>query len=216
MTTAQVYTLTWSTPSTAYMKMNPQYCCLLLFSQHMHWDVRIVYQLMWPVTLTTCHAWLTHAPGTRSTSHVHFQINRENTCCAFAVSSLLWGVQTRSPVLISVGFLLDPEHLAHYIPCFINLILIDSRCFESSQPLRITSGLKTSFNRPLNYSDIGVFSGTMNVINIKPCMIVLLTDLSLFISLPVILTIFQYHSSVKQFLLILGFLLLLLLLFLSD
>ena len=42
------------------------------------------------------------------------------------------------------------------------------------------------------------FSDTINVINIKRCMMVLLIELFLFIPLSWTLTIFQGHSSVKQ------------------
>ena len=48
-----------------------------------------------------------------------------------------------------------------------------------------------------NY-DILFHSDTINVINVKHCMIVQ-TEFYLFISLPVILTLFQGHSCVKQF-----------------
>ena len=43
-----------------------------------------------------------------------------------------------------------------------------------------------------------IFSVTLNVINVKLCLMILLTELYLF-CLPVTLTIFQGHSSVKQF-----------------
>ena len=47
--------------------------------------------------------------------------------------------------------------------------------------------------------DIAVFSDTMNVRNVKLCMILLLVELYLFIPLLETLAIFQGHSSVKQF-----------------
>ena len=47
--------------------------------------------------------------------------------------------------------------------------------------------------------DIEIFSDAINVINIKLCMMVLLTELYLFIPLLVTLTIFQGYSHVKQF-----------------
>ena len=46
---------------------------------------------------------------------------------------------------------------------------------------------------------IGIFSDTINVINIKLCIIVLLIELYLYISISEMLTIYQGHSSVKQF-----------------
>ena len=54
------------------------------------------------------------------------------------------------------------------------------------------SGLVENFN-------IGIYSDTINVINVKLCMMILLTELYLFIPLSVTLTIFQGHSNVKQF-----------------
>ena len=53
------------------------------------------------------------------------------------------------------------------------------------------SGLVKNFN-------IGIFSDTINVINVKLCVMVLLMELDLFIPLPETLTIFQDHRSVKQ------------------
>ena len=47
--------------------------------------------------------------------------------------------------------------------------------------------------------NIGIFSDTINVINVKLCMMVLHIELNLFIILLVTLTLFQDHSSVKQF-----------------
>ena len=46
---------------------------------------------------------------------------------------------------------------------------------------------------------IGIFSDIINVIHGKLCMLVLLIELDLFIPLSMTLTIFQGHSSVKQF-----------------
>ena len=53
-------------------------------------------------------------------------------------------------------------------------------------------GLVENFN-------IGTYSDTINVINVKLCMMVLLIELYLFISLSVALTIFKGHSNVAQF-----------------
>ena len=53
------------------------------------------------------------------------------------------------------------------------------------------SGLVESFN-------IGIYSDTINVKNVKLCMMVLLVELYLFIPLSVTLTIFQGHSNVEQ------------------
>ena len=47
--------------------------------------------------------------------------------------------------------------------------------------------------------NVAVFSDTMNVINFKLCMMVLLIELYLFIPLLVPLTIFQGHRCVQQF-----------------
>ena len=44
----------------------------------------------------------------------------------------------------------------------------------------------------------GIFSDTVNVINVKLCMMVLLIKLYLFIPLSVTLTIFYGHSNVEQ------------------
>ena len=54
------------------------------------------------------------------------------------------------------------------------------------------SGLAQNF-------DMGIYSHTVNVINVKLCMMVLLLELYLFIPLSVTLTIFQGHSNVKLF-----------------
>ena len=47
--------------------------------------------------------------------------------------------------------------------------------------------------------NIGNYSDTIDVINVKLCMMVLLIELYLFISLSVALTIFKGHSNVAQF-----------------
>ena len=50
--------------------------------------------------------------------------------------------------------------------------------------------------------NVGIFSVTINVINVKHCMMVLYIELYLFITLSVIsllLTLFQCHSSVILF-----------------
>ena len=54
------------------------------------------------------------------------------------------------------------------------------------------AGLVENFN-------IGIFSKTMNVINVRLCMMVLHIGLYLLIILSMTLTLFQGHSSVKQF-----------------
>ena len=46
---------------------------------------------------------------------------------------------------------------------------------------------------------IWIYSDTINVINVRLCMVVLFIELYLFIPLWVALTIFQGHSNVKQF-----------------
>ena len=47
--------------------------------------------------------------------------------------------------------------------------------------------------------NVAIFSDTVNVKNVKLCIMVLLTELYPFIPLSVILIRFQGHSSVKQF-----------------
>ena len=47
--------------------------------------------------------------------------------------------------------------------------------------------------------NVAIFSDTVNVINVKLCMMVLLTELYMFMPLSVAFTIFQGHRSVKQF-----------------
>ena len=48
--------------------------------------------------------------------------------------------------------------------------------------------------------NVAIFSDTTNVINVKLCMMILLTELYPLIPLQMTLSIFQGHSSVKQFL----------------
>ena len=50
----------------------------------------------------------------------------------------------------------------------------------------------------INFS-IGIYSDTINVINVKLCLKVLLIEVYLLMLLSVTLTIFQHHSSVEQF-----------------
>ena len=57
-------------------------------------------------------------------------------------------------------------------------------------------GQKYGFVENVN---IVIFSHTINVINVKLCMMVLLIKLYLFISLSVTLTIFQGHSNIEQY-----------------
>ena len=47
--------------------------------------------------------------------------------------------------------------------------------------------------------NIGIFSDTINVINVKHSKMLLPSKLYLFITLSMTLTLFQGHSSVKQF-----------------
>ena len=47
--------------------------------------------------------------------------------------------------------------------------------------------------------NIGIYSDTINVINVKLCTMVLLTELYLFIPLSVTLTVFQGRTNVEQF-----------------
>ena len=54
------------------------------------------------------------------------------------------------------------------------------------------TGLVRNFN-------IGIYSDTTNVINVKLCMMVLLTELHLLMPHAVTVTIFQCHSNVEQF-----------------
>ena len=48
-------------------------------------------------------------------------------------------------------------------------------------------------------TNIGIYSDTINAINFKLCMVILLIEIYLFIPLSVTLTVFQSHSSVEQF-----------------
>ena len=54
------------------------------------------------------------------------------------------------------------------------------------------SGLVKNFNT-------GIYTDTINVVNVKPCMMVLLMELYLFLAFSVTLTIYQGHSNVKHF-----------------
>ena len=54
-------------------------------------------------------------------------------------------------------------------------------------------------SRLIKNFNIGIFSDTINLINIKLCMMVLPIELYLFIPLSVTFTIFQDHSNVKEF-----------------
>ena len=54
------------------------------------------------------------------------------------------------------------------------------------------SGLVENFN-------IRIYTDTVNVINVKLCIMVLLVEFYLFIPLLVTVTIFKGHSNVKQF-----------------
>ena len=47
--------------------------------------------------------------------------------------------------------------------------------------------------------NIGIYSDTINVINVKLCMMVLLIEFYLFIPLSMTLTILEGHSNVEQF-----------------
>ena len=51
------------------------------------------------------------------------------------------------------------------------------------------------------WKNLGIFSDTINVINRKLCMVVLLIELYLFIPLSVTRTVFQGHNIIEQFLL---------------
>ena len=47
--------------------------------------------------------------------------------------------------------------------------------------------------------NVAVFSDAINVINVELCMMVLLIEHDIFMSLSVALTIFQGHSNIEQF-----------------
>ena len=47
--------------------------------------------------------------------------------------------------------------------------------------------------------NIGVYSGNINLINVKLCMTVQLTEFHLFIPLSVASTVFRGHSNVEDF-----------------
>ena len=70
-------------------------------------------------------------------------------------------------------------------------------CLYSRETINIffvnqVSGLVKNLN-------IRIYSGTINVINFKLCVMVLNIVLDLFMPLSMTLTIFQGHSNVKQF-----------------
>ena len=48
--------------------------------------------------------------------------------------------------------------------------------------------------------NVASFSDTINVVNVKPCLMVLRSELDLFIPLSVTLSVFQGHSCIQQFL----------------
>ena len=63
----------------------------------------------------------------------------------------------------------------------------------------ITIFFVSYMSRLVENFNIGISSDTINVISVKLCMMVLPIELYLFIPLSVTFTIFQGHSSVKQF-----------------
>ena len=73
----------------------------------------------------------------------------------------------------------------------VTLVCIQERnltCFSSVKCLGLSNTLT-----------VGFYSDTKTVINVKLCIMVILTELYLFTPLLVTLTIFQGHSSGKQF-----------------
>ena len=74
---------------------------------------------------------------------------------------------------------------AQYYVFDLHVFKGDQRCLVSQ-----VSGLGKNFN-------LGLFTYTINMINIKLCMMVLLIEFNLFISLSVTLTIFQGHRNVE-------------------
>ena len=63
------------------------------------------------------------------------------------------------------------------------------------RPAGRLSGCGKNFN-------VAIFSDTINIINVKLCMMIVLIELYPFIILSVTLIVFQGHGSVKQFYLI--------------
>ena len=59
--------------------------------------------------------------------------------------------------------------------------------------------LVSQVSRLVKNYNIGIYSDTINVINVKCCMVVLLFELYLFIPLSVTVAIFQRHSDVEYF-----------------
>ena len=59
--------------------------------------------------------------------------------------------------------------------------------------------LVSQVSRFVKNFNIGIFSDTVNVMNVKLYMMVLHIELYLFITLSVTLMLFQGHSNVKQF-----------------
>ena len=84
--------------------------------------------------------------------------------------------------------------VATYIKTIIhNMIFVTQVCTRGRYNMFFisqVSGLVENFN-------IRIFSDTINVVNIKLCIMVLLIELYLFIPLSVTLTIFQGHRNVE-------------------
>ena len=86
------------------------------------------------------------------------------------------------------------------IATYIKKIMCSVICVTSVYSRKIISilfiGKVSGLFKTVN---IGIHSDTINVINVKLCMVVLLIELYLVIPLSVTLTTFQGHSSVAQF-----------------
>ena len=95
-------------------------------------------------------------------------------------------------VIYSLNVVWSPHMIKRFCTVwFVHLVYIQGRwiaCFSSVKFL----DLLKKFN-------IAIYSNTINVINVKLCMMVLLLALYLFIPLSVTLTIFQGHSNIEQF-----------------
>ena len=68
----------------------------------------------------------------------------------------------------------------------------DDQCLTGRPAGRLAGVARKNFN-------IAIFSDTMNNVNVKPCIVVVLTEFYPFILPSVTLIVFQSHSSVKQF-----------------
>ena len=97
------------------------------------------------------------------------------------------------------GFLsssLNVVWLLHTLKDYAQYDLCDAGLYSSETISMFFEGQVSGL---VENSNNGIYSDTTNVINVKLCMMVLLTELYLFIPLSVALTISQGHGNVEQF-----------------